>query len=134
MATKFGEELMEQRLELVTLARDLHADGRLSDVEMARVVKTPAVRVHPLVFLAEQKLGDAAAPGKQLEMDDLLSWLGGKAEYWVHVLLWCSAQICPSSSISFSDRRATDRSQPCSTSVRTVINWWFLSRLLIPTR
>jgi len=78
MATKFGEELMEQRLELVTLARDLHADGRLSDVEMARVVKTPAVRVHPLVFLAEQKLGDAAAPGKQLEMDDLLSWLGGK--------------------------------------------------------
>ena len=78
MATKFGEELMEQRLELVTLARDLHADGRLSDVDMAKVVKTPAVRVHPLVFLAEQKLDDAAIPGKQLEMDELLSWLGDK--------------------------------------------------------
>jgi len=78
MATNFGEQLMEQRLELVTLARDLHADGRLSAADAARVMKTPVVRVHPLVFLAEQKLGDVAAPGKLLDMDGLLAWLGGR--------------------------------------------------------
>ncbi len=84
MATNFGEQLMEQRLELGTLARDLNADGRLSGADTARVVKTPAVRVHPLVFLAEQKLGDAAASGKQLEMDDLLAWLGSKVNQAVY--------------------------------------------------
>jgi general secretion pathway protein E len=78
MATNFGEQLMEQRLELVTLARDLNADGRLSAADAARVMKTPVVRVHPLVFLAEQKLGDAAVPGKLLDMDELLAWLGGR--------------------------------------------------------
>ena len=78
MATNFGEQLMEQRLELVTLARDLHADGRLSSADAARVMKTPVVRVHPLVFLAEQKLGDVAVPGKLLDMDGLLAWLGGR--------------------------------------------------------
>jgi general secretion pathway protein E len=78
MATNFGEQLMEQRLELVTLARDLNADGRLSAADAARVMKTPMVRVHPLVFLAEQKLGDAAVPGKLLDMDELLAWLGGR--------------------------------------------------------
>ncbi len=78
MATNFGEQLMEQRLELVTLARDLNADGRLSAADAARVMKTPVVRVHPLVFLAEQKLGDAAVPGKLLDMDELLTWLGGR--------------------------------------------------------
>ncbi len=84
MATNFGEQLMEQRLELIGLARDLHADGRLSAVDMARVVKTPVVRVHPLVFLAEQKLGDAAAPGKLLDMDDLLAWMGGRVDQAVY--------------------------------------------------
>ena len=78
MATNFGEQLMEQRLELVTLARDLNADRRISAADMARVAKTPMVRVHPLVFLAEQKLADAAVPGKLLDMDDLLAWLGGR--------------------------------------------------------
>ncbi|MEE4145938.1 MAG: GspE/PulE family protein [Halieaceae bacterium] len=78
MATNFGEQLMEQRLELSTLARDLHADGRLCAADAARVMKTPVVRVHPLVFLAEQKLGDTAVPGKLLDMDQLLAWLGGR--------------------------------------------------------
>ena len=81
MATNFGEQLMEQRLELVTLARDLNADGRLSAADAARVMKTPVVRVHPLVFLAEQKLGDAAVPGKLLDMDELLAWLIGRMRF-----------------------------------------------------
>ena len=84
MATNFGEQLMEHRLELTTLARDLHADGRLSTADAARVMKTPVVRVHPLVFLAEQKLADAAAPGKLLDMDDLLAWLGGRVDQAVY--------------------------------------------------
>ncbi len=84
MATNFGEQLMEQRLELTTLARDLHANGRLSTADATRVMKTPVVRVHPLVFLAEQKLGDAAAPGKLLDMDDLLAWLGGRVDQAVY--------------------------------------------------
>jgi len=79
MATNFGDQLMEHRLELITLARELNAAGRLSAADMARVVKTPMVRVHPLVFLAEQKLADAGNPGWVLDMDTLLAWLGGKS-------------------------------------------------------
>ncbi|MDH4040204.1 MAG: GspE/PulE family protein [Gammaproteobacteria bacterium] len=78
MATNFGEQLMEHRLDLITLARELNAAGRLSAADTARVVKTPMVRVHPLVFLAEQKLADAGHPGMTLDMDRLLAWLGAK--------------------------------------------------------
>ncbi len=79
MATNFGEQSMEQRLELVTLARDLNAAGRLSAADAARVMKTPVVRVHPLVFLAEQKLGDAAVPG--------MLWLAWAYPEWFFVVL-----------------------------------------------
>jgi len=84
MATNFGDQLMEQRLDLITLARELNAAGRLSAADMARVVKTPMVRVHPLVFLAEQKLADAGNPGWVLDMDTLLAWLGGKSGQQVY--------------------------------------------------
>ena len=79
MATNFGEQLMEHRLSLSTLARELHEDGRLSAAEFDRVGKSSLVKVHPLVFLAEQKLPDAAAPGRMLDMDALLAWLGDRA-------------------------------------------------------
>jgi general secretion pathway protein E len=75
---------MEHRLDLITLARELNAAGRLSAADMARVVKTPMVRVHPLVFLAEQKLADAGNPGWVLDMDTLLAWLGGKSGQQVY--------------------------------------------------
>ncbi len=84
MATNFGDQLMEHRLDLITLARELNAAGRLSAADMARVVKTPMVRVHPLVFLAEQKLADAGNPGWVLDMDTLLAWLGGKSGQQVY--------------------------------------------------
>ena len=77
MATNFGEQLMEHRLNLSTLARELHEDGRLSAQELARVGKSSIVRVHPLVFLAEQKLPDAAASGQVLDMDTC--WPGWEA-------------------------------------------------------
>ena len=69
---------MEHRLSLSTLARDLHSEGRLSDQEFARVMAAQSVKVHPLVYLAEQKIEDAAAPGKMLDMDGLLAWLGAR--------------------------------------------------------
>jgi general secretion pathway protein E len=84
MATTFGEQLMEHRLDLITLARELHLDGRLSDADLARVVKTQVVRVHPLVSLAEQKLADAATPGKMIDMDGLLAWLGARVKQAVY--------------------------------------------------
>jgi general secretion pathway protein E len=84
MATSFGEQLMEHRLDLITLARELHADGRLSKADLARVVKTQVVRVHPLVSLAEQKLADAATPGKVIDMDALLGWLGARVNQAVY--------------------------------------------------
>ena len=84
MATKFGEQLMEHRLSLSTLAQELNADGRLSDQDYARVGKSPIVKVHPLVFLSEQKLSDAAAPGKTLDMDTLLAWLGARVGQGVY--------------------------------------------------
>jgi general secretion pathway protein E len=84
MSTNFGEQLMEHRLDLITLARELNAAGRLGVADMARVVKTPVVRVHPLVFLAEQKLADAENPGRILDMDSLLAWLGDRAGQQVY--------------------------------------------------
>jgi general secretion pathway protein E len=84
MATKFGEQLMEHRLNLSTLARDLHADGRLSDRDLARVSMATTMKVHPLVYLAEQKLADGAAPGRLLDMDTLLTWLGARVDQGVY--------------------------------------------------
>jgi len=84
MATTFGEQLMEHRLDLITLARELHTDGRLSKADLARVVKNQVVRVHPLVSLAEQKLADAANPGKMIDMDGLLAWLGARVKQAVY--------------------------------------------------
>jgi len=84
MASKFGEQAAEHRLNLSTLARDLNADGRLSSEDLARVGSSPAVKVHPLVFLAEQKLADPSTAGSILDMDRLLAWLGGKVEQAVY--------------------------------------------------
>ncbi|MDB4542691.1 GspE/PulE family protein [bacterium] len=78
MSTNFGEQLAEHRLNLSSLAGDLNKDGRLSDADLARVGKSSGLKVHPLVYLAEQKLPDGAHPGKFLEMDSLLLWLGQK--------------------------------------------------------
>ena len=84
MATNFGEQLMEHRLNLSTLTQDLHAAGRLSAEDLARVGQSSAIKVHPLVFLAEQKLVDVASPGRLLDMDSLLLWLGGQAGQQVY--------------------------------------------------
>jgi len=84
MATNLGEQLMEHRLSLSTLAHDLNADGRLSDADLALIGKAPLVKVHPLVFLAEKKMPDAATPDKTLDMDSLLLWLAAKVDQEVY--------------------------------------------------
>jgi general secretion pathway protein E len=78
MTSKFGEQVVERRLDLPALAAEMHADGRLSDADFARVGRSSVARVHPLVFLAEQKLEDAANPGRRLDMAALLAWLGAR--------------------------------------------------------
>ncbi|MCB1699493.1 MAG: type II/IV secretion system protein [Pseudomonadales bacterium] len=107
MATNFGEQLLEHRLELVTLARDLNAEGRLSAADLARVIKAPMVRVHPLVFLAEQKLADTAAPGRTHDMDGLLAWLGdksGQAVYQIDPLKINVTAVAEVMSRAFAER------------------------------
>ncbi|MEJ2530358.1 MAG: GspE/PulE family protein [Halioglobus sp.] len=78
MTSKFGEQLVERRLDLPALAAEMHADGRLSDADFARVGRSSVARIHPLVFLAEQKLEDAANPGRRLDMAALLAWLAAR--------------------------------------------------------
>jgi general secretion pathway protein E len=84
MATNFGEQLMEHRLNLSTLAQELHADGMITATDLARVGKSPAVKVHPLVFLSEQKLVNPSARGTLLDMDQLLTWLGTRVDQRVY--------------------------------------------------
>jgi general secretion pathway protein E len=79
MATNFGEKLLEQALTLASLAIDLNADGRLSSHDLERLRNVSVGSVHPVVYLAEQKLQDPSQPGRVLNMDALLSWLGGKS-------------------------------------------------------
>jgi general secretion pathway protein E len=84
MASNFGEQLMEHRLNLSTLARELYDDGRLSAADHTRVSQSTLVKVHPLVFLAEQNLADPARPGRTLDMDGLLAWLGNRVDQEVY--------------------------------------------------
>ena len=71
MTSNFANQLMEYRLSLPTLAQDLKEDGRLRDEDLARINLSSKLGMHPLVFLAEQRLPDAAAPGKRLTMEQL---------------------------------------------------------------
>ncbi|HEY6130965.1 MAG TPA: GspE/PulE family protein [Halioglobus sp.] len=73
-----SEQLLEHRLSLPVVARQLHADGHLADADLARIGQSSQVKVHPLVYLSEQQLPDAAAPGIHLTMERLLAWLGNR--------------------------------------------------------
>jgi general secretion pathway protein E len=84
MKSKFGEQLMEHRLSLATLVQDLNADGCLTDADLVRIGLSSKIKVHPLVFLAEQQIPDAAAAGKLLTMERLLAWLGNRVGQGVY--------------------------------------------------
>ena len=84
MATNFGEQAMEHRLNLSTLSQELFEDGHLREEDLARISQASLVKVHPLVFLSEQKFPDAAVPGRILTMDVLLAWLGDRVGQQVY--------------------------------------------------
>ncbi|HEY7775705.1 MAG TPA: ATPase, T2SS/T4P/T4SS family, partial [Kineobactrum sp.] len=74
----------ERPLSLYSLVVELHAAGRLADVDQSRLINANIGGVHPLVFLAEQKLQDPSRPGQQHDMQTLLRWLAhatGQALY-----------------------------------------------------
>jgi general secretion pathway protein E len=73
------EQVREHRLTLAGLANELHADGLLSDKDLERALRSSGVKVHPLLCLADQGLGDASTPGRQLTMDRLLDWLSRRS-------------------------------------------------------
>lgn len=89
MNAKFGPEYAERPLDLYSLVTELHASGRLADADCERLARLGIGNVHPLVFLAEQKLPDPSRPGKTLDMEALLHWLGertGQAVYAIDPL------------------------------------------------
>jgi general secretion pathway protein E len=74
-----NSEAPERALSLKGLLEDLLRDGRISAGDLRRLQSLSPGALHPLVFLAEQKLADLAAPGQQLTMDALLAWLGERS-------------------------------------------------------
>lgn len=98
---------MEQRLSLPTLVHDLHSDGRLSDSDLKNIGNAAVGAVHPLVYLAEQKLADAANAGAYLTMDALLAWLSekcGQPVYQIDPLKINVGAIADVMSLAFAQR------------------------------
>jgi general secretion pathway protein E len=70
----------ETRLDVASLAEGLNRAGRLSARDMARLRTHQGTRLHPLVFVAEQKLADLANPGAVLDMAELLKFLSSQTQ------------------------------------------------------
>jgi general secretion pathway protein E len=75
---------LHRRLELDETLAALHADGVLSEDDVKRVrldVRTVRGRaeLHPLVLVANLKLGDGRNPDKPLSLEVLTQWLAGRA-------------------------------------------------------
>lgn len=107
MSTNFGERVMEQQLSVSTLVHDLNGDGRLSEAHKNNLSTAAAGTVHPLVYLAEQKLADAAKPGSILHMDALLAWLSektGQSVYQIDPLKINVGSIADVMSLAFAQR------------------------------
>ncbi len=79
MPAQFGETPADHPLTLAYLVHALHRDGRMSDSEMVRLSKATIRGVHPLVFIADQKIADQTRQGRLLDMDTLLHWLGERS-------------------------------------------------------
>ncbi len=106
-SNKFNEQLLEQRLNLPTVARSLNADGLLADADLARIPVHSNLKVHPLVFLADQEFADASTPGKILTMQRLLRWLServGQAVYRIDPLKINVTAVADVMSRAFAER------------------------------
>lgn len=74
MVATFGERRSERNLDMRTLVAELSAAGIINESDTARMTDVNAGSVHPLVFLAEQKLTNTNL-GRPLDMEGLLLWL-----------------------------------------------------------
>jgi general secretion pathway protein E len=70
-----NSEQLEHRLALKELLVGLVTDGRITAGDLRRLQGLSTGSIHPLVFLAEQKLQDLGSPGELLDMSRLLAWL-----------------------------------------------------------
>lgn len=79
-----GTVQAERALDLRNLLDDLVRDGRTSTDEVEKLLAAPRSReqlaMHPLNFIAEQKLDDEHNIGAQLTMEALLAWLGERSQ------------------------------------------------------
>ena len=80
MNTTAGEQLQEHHLTLFTVTRDLYKDGRLSKADLKLLGEASAIKVHPLVFLADKGFEDYANLGQPLDMETLLQWLAERTD------------------------------------------------------
>ncbi len=97
----------ERKLSLPELVVLLRRDGCLSEADASRLSGVTIGSVHPLVFLAEQRLADASRPGTALTMDRLLSWLGnrvGQAVYEIDPLRINVGAVADVMSRAFAER------------------------------
>ena len=80
------EQTRERALELGALVRVLREDGLLSEQHLGRIGNPSAIRVHPLVFLAELRLPDASVAAGTLDMERLLAWLARRTGQPVYLI------------------------------------------------
>ncbi len=106
MVATFGEQRMERPLDLNFLVSELGSGGVLSDEERQRLTGVNPGSLHPLVFLAEQKLTDQRS-GRPLDMDGLLGWLSEQSDqpvYQIDPLKINVAAISEVMSLGFAQR------------------------------
>ncbi|MEP6389771.1 MAG: GspE/PulE family protein [Halioglobus sp.] len=84
MTTDLIEQRPDQVLHLPSVIADLISDGHLSQADGQRLSKALIGSVHPLVFLAEQKLADPSRAGRPLDIDTLLGWLSQRTNQAVY--------------------------------------------------
>ena len=106
MATIFSERSPERALDWRTLVGLLKEAQMLSPTEHDRLVEASPASLHPLVFLAEQKLVNPVT-GRPLDMEALLAWLGeetGQAPYAIDPLKINVGAIAEVMSLAFAQR------------------------------
>ena len=97
----------EHRLSLREILEGLLSDGRITAGDFRRLQVLSTGAIHPLVFLAEQKLKDFASPDATLDMEALLTWLGertGQAVFEIDPLKINVTDIAEVMSRSFAER------------------------------
>ena len=83
MSTTLPEGRSNTQLTLPGLVGDLQAAGLISDADALRLGGAGIANIHPLVFLAEQKLVNKAS-GAPLDMANLLAWLADQSGQTVY--------------------------------------------------